>query len=97
MRPRSQRIVLLLAGSLLCCGVPQIAVELVIAPGETPFSNVRTVRLRFMNASREWVDRWPVSDGIGFAGSERLRPAAIEITLDLEDWGEIRRVVEVAG
>jgi len=60
-------------------------------------ANVRTVRLRFMNASREWVDRWPVSDGIGFAGSERLRPAAVEITLDLEDWGEIRRVVEVAG
>ena len=58
---------------------------------------VRTVRLRFMNASREWVDRWPQGDGFGVPGSERLRPAAVEITLDLEDWGEIRRVVEVAG
>jgi general secretion pathway protein J len=58
---------------------------------------VRSVRFRFMNAAREWVDRWPVSDGTNLAGSERLRPAAIEIVLDLEDWGEIRRVIEVAG
>ena len=28
---------------------------------------------------------------------ERLRPAAVEVTLDLEDWGEIRRIVEVSG
>jgi general secretion pathway protein J len=58
---------------------------------------VRSVRFRFMNATREWVDRWPVSDGTNLAGSERLRPAAIEIVLELEDWGEIRRVIEVAG
>jgi general secretion pathway protein J len=58
---------------------------------------VRTVRFRFMNASREWVDRWPANDGTGAAGSERLRPAAVEVTLELEDWGIIRRVIEVAG
>ena len=58
---------------------------------------VRSVRFRFMNAAREWVDRWPVSDGTNLAGSERLRPAAVEIVLELEDWGEIRRVIEVAG
>ncbi len=58
---------------------------------------VRTVRFRFMNASREWVDRWPANDGTGAAGSERLRPAAVEVTLELEDWGVIRRVIEVAG
>jgi hypothetical protein len=58
---------------------------------------VRSVRFRFMNAARDWVERWPVSDGSDVAGSERLRPAAVEIVLDLEDWGEIRRVIEVAG
>jgi general secretion pathway protein J len=58
---------------------------------------VRSVRFRFMNPAREWVDRWPVSDGTNLAGSERLRPAAIEVVLELEDWGEIRRVIEVAG
>jgi general secretion pathway protein J len=58
---------------------------------------VRSVRFRFMNAARDWVERWPVSDGSDVAGTERLRPAAVEIVLDLEDWGEIRRVIEVAG
>jgi general secretion pathway protein J len=58
---------------------------------------VRSVRFRFMNAARDWVERWPVSDGSDVAGSERLRPAAVEIELDLKDWGEIRRVIEVAG
>jgi general secretion pathway protein J len=59
--------------------------------------DIRSVRFRFLNPAREWVDRWPADDGTNVAGSERLRPAAVEIVLDLEDWGEIRRVVEVAG
>jgi len=58
--------------------------------------SVRNVRFRFMNASREWVERWPTTDGTTDADA-RQRPVAIEVTLDLEDWGEIRRVVEVAG
>ena len=60
-------------------------------------TQVRTVRFRFMNASREWVDRWPANDGTALTGNERLRPAAVEVTLELEDWGVIRRVIEVAG
>jgi len=60
-------------------------------------TQVRTVRFRFMNASREWVDRWPANENTGLTGSERMRPAAIEVTLELEDWGVIRRVIEVAG
>lgn len=58
--------------------------------------NVRGVRFRFMTAAREWVERWPATEGRTDADA-RLRPAAIEVTLDLEDWGEIRRIVEVAG
>ena len=61
---------------------------------------VRNLRFRFMNGAREWVDRWP--EGAGAAGGagpdqDRLRPAAVEVIIELEDWGEIRRVVEVAG
>jgi len=59
-------------------------------------SGVRSVRFRFMSPSLEWVERWPQLGGNPLE-QERLRPAAIEVTLDLEDWGEIRRVVEVAG
>ncbi len=58
---------------------------------------VRSVRFRFMNANREWVDRWPTNDGAAGPDADRVLPAAVEVVLDLEDWGEIRRVVEVAG
>jgi len=57
---------------------------------------VRSVRFRFMAADRSWVERWPAS-GDGPLDALRIRPAAVEVILDLEDWGEIRRLLEVAG
>jgi general secretion pathway protein J len=58
--------------------------------------NVRAVRFRFLNAGHTWVERWPGIDRVG-APDDRVRPVAVEIVLDLEDWGELRRVIEVAG
>jgi general secretion pathway protein J len=58
---------------------------------------VRGLQLRFMNPSREWVDRWPQVQGPATVEQERQRPLAVEVTLDLDDWGTIRRIVEVAG
>jgi general secretion pathway protein J len=58
--------------------------------------NVRDVRFRFMTPNREWVDRWPASDD-PVGADDRARPAAVEVILQLEDWGEIRRLIEVAG
>jgi len=57
---------------------------------------VRAVTFRFMSSDNEWLERWP-APGSNPAEQERTRPAAVEVTLDLEDWGEIRRLVEVAG
>jgi general secretion pathway protein J len=57
---------------------------------------VRAVTFRFMDANRNWVERWPASD-VGTQTDGRERPAAIEVTLELEDWGTLRRLVEVAG
>jgi len=59
-------------------------------------TGVRAVSFRFLSPSQEWVDLWPQPGGNPLE-QERLRPAAVEITLDLEDWGQIRRVIEVAG
>jgi general secretion pathway protein J len=59
--------------------------------------SVRSVRFRFMTPERSWVERWPATEGATGADAERLRPAAVEVVLELEDWGEIRRVVEVPG
>jgi general secretion pathway protein J len=56
---------------------------------------VRSLTFRFLNSNRQWVDRWP-SPQAGTRG-EQSRPAAIEVVLELEDWGEIRRLVEIAG
>jgi general secretion pathway protein J len=60
-------------------------------------TRVRSIKFRFMNASRTWVDRWPGSNAAGSPDGERARPAAVEVLIDLEDWGQIRRVIEVAG
>jgi len=65
--------------------------------GEEPverelLDGVREIRFRFLR-SEGWSDEWPP----GLATSNpRLMPIAVEFVLDLEDWGEIRRVIEVA-
>jgi general secretion pathway protein J len=60
-------------------------------------TGVRSVTFRFMDASRNWVDRWPATDAGAQPPNVRVRPAAIEVTIELEDWGQIRRLVEVPG
>lgn len=57
---------------------------------------VDRVELRFMDASRQWVDGWPPQGAPGDGGL-RLRPLAVEIVIEFEDFGRIRRVAEVAG
>jgi general secretion pathway protein J len=60
-------------------------------------TGVNTATFRYMDAQRNWLDRWPPLEGQTPAAVERLRPAAVEVTLDLDDWGEIKRLVEVSG
>jgi len=64
--------------------------------GQKLLGGVRSVRFRFMAPDRSWGERWPLAEGAN-ADAERLRPAAVEVIIELEDWGEIRRLVEVAG
>ena len=54
-------------------------------------SGVREFRLRFFSAAG-WSDDWP--PGLG-AQDPTLLPTALEFILELEDWGEIRRLIEV--
>ena len=57
---------------------------------------VRAASFRFMDQNQTWHDQWPP---LGYSGADatRLRPIAVEITLDLEDWGKLVRLVEVSG
>lgn len=57
---------------------------------------VERVELRYMNDGREWISEWPPFGNVGDFGFYQ-RPLAVEITLVLEDYGEIRRIVEVPG
>jgi general secretion pathway protein J len=55
--------------------------------------------LRYMNDGRQWQDNWPPPQ----AGEEnqlrfqRWRPVAVEVSLQLTDWGTITRLIEVPG
>jgi len=57
---------------------------------------VERVEIRYMNDGREWIAEWPPFGNVGDFGFYQ-RPLAVEITLVLEDYGEIRRIVEVPG
>lgn len=54
-------------------------------------THVKSVSFRFMNDSRQWVDQWPATGST----SLRSRPFAVQVTVELEDWGQIVRIIEV--
>ena len=76
---------------------PALDRTLVVEPVKVRMlDGVRSISFRFLTANRDWVDRWPAQLPFGLQ-VQRSRPAAIEVVLELEDWGEIRRLVEIAG
>jgi general secretion pathway protein J len=61
---------------------------------------VKTFKVRYMNDGRKWQDDWPPPAQEGGTRSPRelgWRPIAVEITLELEDFGTLTRLIEVAG
>ena len=70
-------------------------------------SGVASMRLRYLaidtaptgGVSMQWQDQWPanlVSSAPGTAVSEAI-PTAVEITFELEKWGEIKRLFMLPG
>ncbi len=59
-------------------------------------NEVVRVEIRYMNSGREWVPQWPPSESAADLGF-RMRPLAVEITLELADYGVLQRLVEVSG
>lgn len=63
---------------------------------EALLTGVRDAKLLFLDAEQgpgEWQQQWPPLRNAG--GTAASRPRAIRVTLDLEDWGEIERLIEV--
>lgn len=64
---------------------------------EELLAGVRDAKLLFFDAeqgSGEWQQQWPPLRNVG--SSAGTRPRAIQVTLELDDWGTIERLIEVA-
>lgn len=57
-------------------------------------AGIKSVELRFMDKNREWQPQWP---GVAATPSDPPLPLAVEVTLELKDWGRLSRIFEVAG
>ena len=62
--------------------------------GDRPFrasllGKVNDLQIRVLDQNNIWHLDWPISDS--------LKIRALEITLELEDWGEIRRLLPMPG
>ncbi|MDH5370556.1 MAG: type II secretion system protein GspJ, partial [Gammaproteobacteria bacterium] len=56
-------------------------------------SDVELIEWRFLNNDGEWGSVWPEE------GKEELSslPQAVEINIELQDWGKIRRLILLAN
>jgi len=59
-------------------------------------TQVKSVKFRFLDSNRSWVDEWP-APGLTPDLALFARPAAVEILVEFKDWGTVRRLIEVAG
>lgn len=95
-RPTLQRVAYDLDdGRLIRSYWPVVDRVLEEEPTETEIlTGVTDFRLRFLDVNGEWLEQWPAPDA---SGDPRLLPRAVEIVLELDDWGELVRLIEVAG
>ena len=64
--------------------------------------HVKTLTIRYLDVSRNWQEQWPPATSTTLVGQPqeaalRVRPLAVEITLDTDNWGKIVRIIEIAG
>lgn len=59
-------------------------------------THVTSAKLRFLDKTQKWQDQWPPVN-LDVNNALTNWPIAIEITLQLDDWGEIKRLFRIAG
>jgi general secretion pathway protein J len=69
--------------------------------GTTPvvqdlFSGVKTIQFRYLDSNQAWQNQWPPASLVK-PESWWTRPVAVEVTVEFNDWGRVRRLIEVAG
>lgn len=66
----------------------------------TLIDNLETATIRFLDPAGEWQEQWPPLNATpasapGSIAVATTHPLAIEIILQLKDWGEIRRLYQI--
>ena len=61
----------------------------------TLVNDVESFAVRYLTSESEWSEQWP-PEALAGPAALRLRPRAVEVTITLADYGEIRRLLEVA-
>ncbi len=59
-------------------------------------THIKDVQFRFLDNDNEWQDNWPSAE-VQASGGEPPQPRAVEVTLQMEDWGDIVRIFRVPG
>ena len=63
-------------------------------------TKVKSVTFEYLDLTHNWQPQWPPATVAGpqaLEGNLRIRPLAVRVTLDTEDFGKIARIFEVAG
>jgi type II secretion system protein J len=61
---------------------------------------LKSVTFEYLDLTHTWQPQWPPATVAGpqaLASSLRIRPLAVRVTIDTEDFGKIVRIFEVAG
>lgn len=61
---------------------------------------VQSISFAYLDSAHQWLDQWPplVAHASGsLAGNQtlRMRPLAVRVTLVLDDWGQLVRIIEI--
>ncbi len=72
------------------------------AQGSEPYKlvlleSVRELKLRFMDSQRKWQEQWPPQGSGQPAAPQVDMPLALELTLELDEWGSFRRLIPTAA
>jgi type II secretion system protein J len=63
-------------------------------------TKVKSVTFEYMDLTHTWQPQWPPATVVGAQALEsnlRIRPIAVRVTIDTEDFGKVVRIFEVAG
>jgi general secretion pathway protein J len=87
-------------GALMRSYTPDLDSTLAVVPIKRKLiDHVKNISLRFMDAGHQWQTQWPAPTlGVGQQDLIlRIRPVAVEVTIEFEGLGLIMRHIEIAG